>query len=65
MLWTIFLSFMGKNFDKRISKSLSSKYSPGMLAAHRKLFSRVEQSAEQKKKQDICLQNKDKNFLMM
>ena len=50
MLWIFLLSFMGKNIDKRISKSLSSKYSPGMLAAHQKLFVRVEQSTKQKKK---------------
>ena len=65
MLWTFLLSFMGKNIDKRISKSLSSKYSPGMLAAHQKRFVRLEQSAKQKKKQDKCLQKKDKKLLMI
>ena len=65
MLWTFLLSFMGKNIDKRISKSLTSKYSPGMLAVHQKDFARVEQSVEQNKKQDMCIQKKDKKLLMI
>ena len=44
-----FLSFaksMGKNICKNISKSLSGKYSPGMLAMRQKLLDHVKQSAE-------------------
>ena len=44
-----FLSFaksMDKNICKNISKSLSGKYSPGMLAMRQKLLDHVKQSTE-------------------
>ena len=43
-----FLSFarsMGKNIGEKISKSLSGKYSPGMLAMRQKLLEHAKQSA--------------------
>ena len=36
---------MGKNIRKNISKSLSGKYSPGMLALRQKLLDNTKQSA--------------------
>ena len=37
---------MGKNIGKNISKSLSGKYSPGMLGMRQKLLDHAKQSAE-------------------
>ena len=36
---------MGKNIGKNINKSLSGKYSPGILAACQKLFDHAKESA--------------------
>ena len=36
---------MGKNIGKHISKSLSGKYGPGMLALRQKLLDNTKQSA--------------------